>query len=111
MGSADELADYLAAAVDARLLRCLHAARGVITGRVAVDDIDPDRIPAELHQATIMLAAAIYRRVDSPFGVDAFAVGGDSSPGFLTSDPTIMQLLERWRRPGLAVVAAASESI
>ena len=78
----------------------LAAARDVITARVSTGITDDD-IPAALHRAATMMAAAMHQRIDSVFGVDAFSVGGESAAGFLTSDPTINMLLRPYLAPML----------
>ena len=82
--------------------RALNAAREIVSGRVSTSRVqafldENGRLPAALDEACGIIAAQIYWRPNSTYGVEAFAVGGDSGPGFLTTDPTVTMALERWR--------------
>ena len=102
LSSPDKLADWIKEEVSQRLVESLDSARGVISTRV-VDFDDHANLPAELHRACTMMAAAMHQRSDSIYGVDAFAVGNEAGVGFLMSDPTINMLLAPWLRPTLGV--------
>lgn len=55
-------------------------------------DPAPDAWPADLVQGGLMLAARLYRRRNSPNGVEAFAVGG---PVYVRrNDPDVAMMLD-----------------
>jgi len=87
--------------IDDRLLTSLQVAREIVTGEVDERRFDADDPPESLHRAATMIAAAAHRRTDSVYGVEAYAVGGESGPGVLLSDPTVDRLLRRWRTSGV----------
>jgi len=102
LSSPERLSEWLAEPVDGRLIACLDATRESITTRVSASRVAAfaaahgGALPEALHLAATMEAAAVFRRVDSVYGVDAFAVGGDDGPGFLTFDPTVERLVRAW---------------
>jgi len=98
LSSLDDLEDWTGERRDGRMEQSLAAAREVVSSMVSVSGA----VPEALHRAATMMAAAMHERIDSTYGVEAFAVGGEGSPGFLTSDPTIMALIDPWRRPAMA---------
>ena len=101
LSSIEDLAARLEETPDKAMDQALASARETITSAVLPDywDDDDDLIPSSLHEACLIEAQAIYARPESSFGVEAFALGGDSAPGFLTTDPTFNKLLFPWRQP------------
>lgn len=110
LSSPQRVSAWVGQPVDDRLVESLQTAREVITSRV-VDFADETAIPASLHRAATMMAAATHERVDSTYGVEAFTFGGDAGAGFLVDDPTIKMLLAPHLAPAVGVsMPAASES-
>lgn len=101
-----KVADYLRLPdpipqVDADLLADVCAAAEPTVARYRPDvGTDPDAIPVDVHQGAVMLAARLYRRRNSPAGIETM---GESVNYVASFDPDLDQFLRRgrYRIPGV----------
>jgi hypothetical protein len=87
--------------VDADLLADVCPAAEPVVQRYRPDvGTDPAAIPADVYQGAVMLAARLYRRRNSPAGIESM---GESVTYVASFDPDLDQFLRRgrYRIPGV----------
>lgn len=89
------------------VVRRLPVAEGITGDTVGDPDADPPVMPSpwplDVRQGATMLAARLYRRKNSPMGVEQ--IGGDGAIYVRRNDPDIAMLLQLgddWAKPGVA---------
>ena len=87
--------------VDADLLADVCAAAEPVVARYRPDlGVDPAAVPPDVYQGAVMLAARLYRRRNSPGGIESM---GESVTYVASFDPDLDQFLRRgrYRIPGV----------
>ena len=84
------------------LNECVGAAREAITDEAKLEANLPVPLPHSLHLLCRMLAARLYRRRDSIFGVEAYSLGGEAG-AILATDPDMIKLFRPYRRGTVGV--------
>lgn len=87
--------------VDADLIAdCCAAAEPIVVRHRADVGTDPAAIPADVYQGSVMLAGRLYRRRNSPAGIETM---GESTNYIASFDPDLDQFLQRgrYRIPGV----------
>lgn len=81
--------------VDATLLADVSAAAEPIVTRYRPDiGTDKDNVPDDIYQGAVMLAARLFRRRNSPAGIETM---GESATYVASHDPDLDQFLRRGR--------------
>lgn len=87
--------------VDSGLLAdCCGAAEPIVVRHRSDIGTDPDAIPDDVYQGAVMLAARLYRRRNSPAGIETM---GETVNYVASFDPDLDQFLRRgrYRMPGV----------